>query len=77
MTERQKYYHLMGEVCEWLGPDAPDKAVRAGHPTTANMLAQVRLGRRPILNELCAMIKVYKPDYQIPEHLLPLEQQVA
>ena len=31
MTDKQKYYHLLGEVCEAMPSSAVDSAVRAGY----------------------------------------------
>ncbi len=71
MTEKQKYFHLMGEVCEILKPTAVDDAVRAGYDTPSNLLAAARIGRRPVLRDLVALVQFSMPSYEIPTHLRP------
>ncbi|GAA3953749.1 hypothetical protein [Hymenobacter algoricola] len=71
LTDKQKYFHLMGEVCEQLAPDAVDATVRAGYKTPSNLLAMVRLGRRANLPDLVAMVEVSLPAFEIPTHLRP------
>ncbi|OWP62916.1 hypothetical protein CDA63_11905 [Hymenobacter amundsenii] len=71
MTDKQKYYHLMGEVCEILPTMASTYAVRAGYETPANLLELVRIGRRPVLRDLVALVKHALPEFEIPAHLLP------
>lgn len=77
LTEKQKYYYLMGETCEWLTNAAVDKAVRSNYPTPAAQLTAVRAGRRIHLVDLIALIQFAKPDFQIPDNLLPADRAAA
>lgn len=75
MTDKQKYYHLLGEVCEAMPSSAVDSAVRAGygqeHKSASTRLHHVRQGKVASLPDLVALIRHSMPDYQIPAELLP------
>ncbi|MCA8830566.1 hypothetical protein [Hymenobacter pini] len=70
-TERQKYYLLLGEVCEKLTTDAVEKAIRAGIEAPLGTLNNARIGRNVNLPLLVNMVELSMPDYQIPTHLRP------
>lgn len=71
MTDKQKYFALMSEVCELLKPADINAPVRAGYDVPANLLDQARIGRRPVLRDLVAIVTHAHPDFQIPAHLRP------
>jgi hypothetical protein len=75
MTEKQKYYHLLGEVCEDMPSSAVDSAIRAGygqeHKSASTRLHHVKQGKVASLTDLVALIRYSMPDYQVPAHLLP------
>lgn len=75
MTDRQKYYHLLGEVCELMPSSAVDSAIRAGHgqdyKSASTRLHHVKQGKVASLPDLLALIRVSMPDYEVPGHLLP------
>lgn len=77
MTEKQKYYHLLGEVCEAMPSSAVDDAIRAGygkeHRSASTRLHHVKQGKVASLPDLLALIKHSMPDYEVPAHLRPVE----
>lgn len=77
MTDKQKYYHLLGEVCEAMPSSAVDSAIRAGygqeHKSASTRLHHVKQGKVASLPDLVALIRYSMPDYEIPAHLLPEE----
>jgi len=81
MTDKQKYYHLLGEVCEAMPSSAVDSAIRAGygqeHKSASTRLHHVKQGKVASLPDLVALIRYSMPDYEIPAHLLPDEAAAA
>ncbi|MGI4862967.1 MAG: hypothetical protein ACRYFZ_03535 [Janthinobacterium lividum] len=77
MTDKQKYYHLLGEVCEAMPSSAVDSAIRAGygqeHKSASTRLHHVKQGKVASLPDLVALIRYSMPGYEIPAHLLPDE----
>jgi hypothetical protein len=71
MTEKQKFYRLLSEVCERLPTSAINDAIAGGYNANAVQLLHVRQGRTINLPHLVALIKHGLPDFQIPEQLLP------
>ena len=81
MTEKQKYYHLLGEVCEDMPSSAVDSAIRAGygqeHKSASTRLHHVKQGKVASLADLLALIRYAMPGYEVPAHLLPDEASAA
>lgn len=81
MTDKQKYYHLLGEVCEAMPASAVDSTIRAGHgqeyKSASTRLHHVRQGKVASLPDLVALVRASMPGYEIPTHLLPAEAPVA
>ena len=77
MTEKQKYYHLLGEVCEAMPSSAVDSAIRAGygqeHKSASTRLHHVKQGKVASLHDLIALIKYSMPEYEVPSHLRPTD----
>jgi hypothetical protein len=77
MTDKQKYYHLLGEVCEALPSSAVDSTIRSGYgreyASASTRLHHVRQGKVASLPDLVALIRASMKDYEIPAHLLPDE----
>jgi hypothetical protein len=77
MTDKQKYYHLLGEVCEAMPSSAVDSAIRAGYgqayKSASTRLHHVKQGKVASLPDLVALIRISMPSYAIPAHLLPDE----
>ncbi|HEX8506518.1 MAG TPA: hypothetical protein VF630_14220 [Hymenobacter sp.] len=77
MTDRQKYYHLLGEVCELMPSSAVDSAIRAGYgrafKSASTRLHHVKQGKVASLPDLLALIEHSMPDYEVPAHLLPAD----
>lgn len=77
MTDRQKYYHLLGEVCEAIPSSAVDSAIRAGYgrdfKSASTRLHHVKQGKVASLPDLLALIEHSMPDYEVPAHLRPEE----
>jgi hypothetical protein len=75
LEEKEKYYLLMALVWGKLPHYAVDNAIRAGYgqdyKNAAVRLGNVKLGKVPDLNDLCALIKHSMPDFDIPARLLP------
>ena len=71
LTDKQKYFYLIAEVCEKLTIEAVTQAVKSGHPAPLGTLTNVRTGRTPNLPVLVDMVTMALPDYEIPTHLLP------
>lgn len=78
MTDKQKYYHLLGEVCEDMPSSAVDSTIRSGYgreyASASTRLHHVRQGKVASLPDLVAMIRAAMPAYEIPAHLLPAEE---
>jgi hypothetical protein len=70
MTEREKYFTLLGLVCEKLPYYAAHLAAEAGLGVAAR-LQNVKLGRVIHLADLVALVRHSIPDFEIPSHLLP------
>jgi hypothetical protein len=70
MTEREKYYTLLGLVCEKLPYYAAHLAAEAGLGVAAR-LQNIKLGRIVNLADLVALVRHSLPDFEIPAHLLP------
>lgn len=77
MTDKQKYYHLLGEVCEAMPSSAVDSTIRSGYgreyASASTRLHHVRQGKVASLPDLVAMVRASMPSYQIPAHLLPAD----
>ena len=71
MTEKQKFYRLLSEVCEVLPTKAINAAIAGGYNMNAVQLLQVRQGRIINLPHLVAMIHFGLPGFNIPAELLP------
>jgi hypothetical protein len=71
MTEKQKFYRLLSEVCERLPTSAINDAIAGGYKANAVQLLHVRQGRTINLPHLVALITHGLPDFQIPAQLLP------
>jgi hypothetical protein len=70
LTEREKYFTLLGQVCEKLPYYAAQLASDAGlgeHRRFQN----VKQGKAIGLADLVALVRHCLPDFEIPEHLLP------
>ena len=81
MTDRQKYYHLLGEVCEAMPSSAVDSAIRAGYgrelKSASTRLHHVKQGKVASLPDLLALIEHSMPSYEVPMHLRPEESVAA
>jgi hypothetical protein len=81
MTDKQKYYHLLGEVCEAMPSSAVDSAIRAGygreHKSASTRLHHVKQGKVASLPDLLALIEYSMPDYVVPGHLRPAEEATS
>jgi hypothetical protein len=77
MTDKQKYYHLLGEVCEAMPSSAVDSTIRSGYgreyASASTRLHHVRQGKVASLPDLVAMVRASMPQYGIPAHLLPAD----
>jgi hypothetical protein len=77
MTDKQKYYHLLGEVCEAMPSSAVDSTIRSGYgreyASASTRLHHVRQGKVASLPDLVAMVRASMPTYEIPTHLLPAD----
>lgn len=75
LEEKEKFYLLMALVCKKLPYYAVDHTIQAGygkhHRSAAVRLGNVKLGKVPDLNDLCALIKYSMPEFDIPSRLLP------
>jgi hypothetical protein len=71
MTEKQKFYRLLSEVCEDLPTSAINAAIAGGYDAPAVQLVHVRQGRIINLPHLVALITYGMPDFRIPTELLP------
>jgi hypothetical protein len=75
LEEKEKYYLLMALVVGKLPHYAVDNTIRAGYgqeyKSAAVRLGNVKLGKVPDLNDLCALIRHSMPDFDIPARLLP------
>jgi hypothetical protein len=76
MTERQKYYALLAQVCEDLPARAVDHAIRAGHgqqyASASTRLAHVKQGKVASLPDLVVLVECSMPEFQIPAELRPV-----
>lgn len=81
MTDKQKYYHLLGEVCEAMPSSAVDSAIRAGygqeHKSASTRLHHVKQGKVASLTDLLALVRFSMPNYEVPASLLPEEAPEA
>ncbi|UOR06717.1 hypothetical protein MUN82_06360 [Hymenobacter aerilatus] len=77
MTEKQKFYHLLGDVCEDMPHYAVDTAIRAGYgqqyASASTRLQHVKQGKVACLPDLVALVEHSMPDFSIPAHLLPAQ----
>lgn len=75
LEEKQKYYLLLALVCNKLPHYAVDRTIQAGYgsqyKSAAVRLGNVKLGKVPDLNDLCALIKHSMLEFDIPARLLP------
>jgi hypothetical protein len=71
MTEKQKFYRLLSEVCEILPTSSISAAIAAGYNANAVQLIYVRQGRVINLCHLVALIQFGLKEFTIPIHLLP------
>ena len=75
LQEKEKFYLLMALVCRKLPVHAVDNAIQQGYgrqyKSAAVRLGNVKLGKVPDLNDLCALIRHSMPDFDIPGRLLP------
>jgi hypothetical protein len=76
LDEKEKFYLLMALVCRKLPHYAVDHAIQKGYgkqyKSAAVRLGNVKLGKVPDLNDLCALIKYSMPDFDIPGRLRPV-----
>ncbi|MDB5268021.1 MAG: hypothetical protein JWP58_1061 [Hymenobacter sp.] len=76
LEEKEKFYLLMALVCFKLPHYAVDYTIQAGygkhHRNAAVRLGNVKLGKVPDLNDLCALIKYSMPDFDVPARLRPV-----
>lgn len=76
LEEKEKYYLLLALVCYKLPHYAVDRTIEAGygkhHKNASVRLGNVKLGKVPDLNDLCALIKHSMPAFDIPARLLPV-----
>ncbi|GAB3638641.1 hypothetical protein GCM10027422_42310 [Hymenobacter arcticus] len=67
MTDKQKYYHLLGEVCEAMPSSAVDSAIRAGYgqenKSASTRLHHVKQGKVASLTDLLALVRFSMPNY--------------
>lgn len=73
LTEREKYFTLLGLVCEKLPYYAAQLASDAGLGEHRR-LQNVKLGKAIGLIDLVALTRYCLPDFEIPAHLLPEAQ---
>jgi hypothetical protein len=75
LEEKEKYYLLMAMVCTKLPYYAVDRTIEAGygkhHKSASVRLTNVKNGKVPDLNDLCALIKNSMLEFDIPSRLLP------
>lgn len=71
MTEPQKYYTLLGLVCEDFPHYAVDMAIAAGCPGERQRLHDVKRGRTVSLPDLVALVQHSMPRFKIPTYLRP------
>jgi hypothetical protein len=76
LEEKQKFYLLLALVCLKLPHYAVDRTIQAGYgsqyKSAAVRLGNVKLGKVPDLNDLCALIRYSMPEFDIPARLLPI-----
>jgi hypothetical protein len=81
MMDKQKYYHLLGEVCEAMPSSAVDSAIRASygqeHKSASTCLHHVKQSKVASLTDLLALVRYSMPGYQVLQHLLPGEAPTA
>jgi hypothetical protein len=73
MTEREKYFTLLGLVCEKLPYYAAQLAANAGLGEHRR-LQNVKQGKAIGLADLITLVGHSLPDFEIPAHLLPENQ---
>lgn len=71
MTDKQKFYRLLSDVCEVLPTSAINAAISGGYDANAVQLLHVRQGRIINLHHLVALIQFGLPEFNIPTGLLP------
>lgn len=75
LEEKEKYYLLLALMCGKLPHYAVDNTIMAGYgrqyKSAAVRLGNVKLGKVPDLNDLCALIRYSMPEFAIPGRLLP------
>lgn len=75
LDEKEKYYLLMALVCRKIPHFAVDRTIQAGYghqyKSAAVRLGNVKLGKVPDLNDLCALVQYSMPEFDIPHRLLP------
>lgn len=74
MTPTQKYYTLLGLVCEDFPHYAVEMAVAAGCPGERQRLHDVKRGRTVSLPDLLELVRYSLPRFEVPTHLLPDEE---
>ena len=77
MTDKQKFYRLLSEVCEDLPTSAINKAVAEGYDVNVITLMQVRQGRTINLPHLIKLVEVGLPKFSIPDALRPAAPAAA
>ncbi len=72
-TDKQKFFHLLGDVCEDLPVDVAFPVWSAGfHHIPANRLQLIRIGKVVDLPALVIIIQACLPDFKIPtEYNIP------
>jgi hypothetical protein len=78
MTNKQRFYYLLAEVCEKMPHYAADMAIRAGYleytKETHRRLSHVKQGKIASLPDLIALVQHSMPNYAIPARLLPVNE---
>lgn len=73
LEEKEKFYLLFSLVCTKLPRFAVDRTIQAGYgadyPGASVRLTNVKNGKVPDLNDLCALIKHSMPEFEIPGQL--------
>ena len=76
LEEKEKFYLLFALVCMKLPRRAVDLTIQAGYGKeyegASVRLTNVKNGKVPDLNDLCALIKHSMPAFDIPARLLPV-----
>lgn len=66
-TEKQKFFHLLADVCEELPADVATPVIQAGHDIPAPRLQNTRIGRHVHLETLVTIVKTCLPKFKIPK----------